>query len=476
MQVSIVQKSRLENISQRLDAEYYKPEYLTLVAKIKQKGFKPLNKLGTFVVGPFGSAFTVNNYVKKSNFRYVRGKDIKTYFIEDNDNAYLPEEHFKRLQKYSLSKDDLLITVVGTLGNSSIVCNEIPAIFSCKSTVFKSKVFDPKFVLAYLNTEYGKKLLLRSSRGAVQTGLNLDDLKNLLVFSASKKFQFYISELITSARKHLDLSTEYFFEAENIILQELGLKDWEPYHELTFEKKYSDVWKENRFDADYFQPKYDELFNHFKKNYQCKKLYEITSVIGHPSNPPYSKAGKGCFILTQKHLGKFFPKENFYDSENSLYTTEEFIAANQKYLLQKNDVLLYSVGAYIGKANLFKNSVNATIGSFLTLIRTIPEEINPYYLCLLLNSKIGVMLTKRYQRGMAQQYVYPFDIKNFLIPIINRNVQTQVENKINMAEHERQKSKSFLKITKGGVEKAIEKNESIATRWIQDQTKGLINA
>ena len=42
-------------------------------------------------------------------------------------------EDFNRLSKYSLKADDILVSVVGTLGNACIVSEkDLPAVFSCK--------------------------------------------------------------------------------------------------------------------------------------------------------------------------------------------------------------------------------------------------------------------------------------------------------------------------------------------------------
>ena len=120
------------SFDERLDSEYYKPFYLSIDKNIKLKNNKPLFKFGKFVVGPFGSAFKVANYDPNSNYRYIRGKDVKPFYIQDDDNVYMPKKDFLRLIKYEIKKDDLLISVVGTLGNVAIIRDEYPGIFSCK--------------------------------------------------------------------------------------------------------------------------------------------------------------------------------------------------------------------------------------------------------------------------------------------------------------------------------------------------------
>lgn len=258
---SIIKKSQLEG-SHRLDAEYYQPEYLDLENKLKEtKTYKTWRDIeGKFVTGPFGSEFNVENYISNGRYRYIRGKDVKEFFLTDNDNVYIPEKDFKRLNKYALQNSDLLVSVVGTLGNVAIVDNTtLPAIFSCKSTVFRTKQINPYYFLAYLNSKYGEKLLERSVRGAVQTGLNIDDLKDLLVFIPSPIIQENIGEMIENSKSELENSKSLYSQAENLLLEELGLKDYKPENELWNVVNLSEVKKADRIDPEYFQPRYKKL-------------------------------------------------------------------------------------------------------------------------------------------------------------------------------------------------------------------------
>lgn len=61
----------------------------------------------------------------------------------------MTEMDFNRLKKYALSENDILISVVGTLGNACIIQkDELPAIFSCKSTAIKTSGCDPFYLCA----------------------------------------------------------------------------------------------------------------------------------------------------------------------------------------------------------------------------------------------------------------------------------------------------------------------------------------
>ena len=56
-----------------------------------------------------------------------------------------------------------------------------------------------------------------------------------------------------------------YSQAEQLLLSELGLLNWKPKHELAFVKNFLDTKESNRFDAEYFQPKYEEIIEAVKK-------------------------------------------------------------------------------------------------------------------------------------------------------------------------------------------------------------------
>ncbi|MEP1630859.1 MAG: restriction endonuclease subunit S, partial [Ekhidna sp.] len=259
MQISSINYKELNN-ELRIDAEYYREEILNQLDVLDKHKNDSLDNLVDFVIGPFGSTVTIDQYVKNSDYRYIRNKDINDFVIGDKDIASIPKDLFDSLPKYHLKKDDLLITVVGTLGKAAIVMEkDTKSIFSCKSTLLRCKNINPFFLLAYLNSETGRLFSLRGKRGAIQEGLNLPDLKEIQVPVPSEQFQTLIEETIRKSFMSADDSVKLYNEANALLLAELDLAEWKPKHQLTFIKSYSDVQKAGRIGADYFQPFYDEV-------------------------------------------------------------------------------------------------------------------------------------------------------------------------------------------------------------------------
>lgn len=213
-----------------------------------------------FLIGPFGSAYDTGNYVETPDYRYVRGQDVKPFFLQDTDPRYMDAQDYERLKKYALKEGDILISVVGTLGNAAIVRErELPAIFSCKSTVVRTDQTDPYFLLAYLNSKYGRQLLLRKQRGAVQKGLNLDDLRSLDMPLHSCKFAEKIREITIACLVSLEESRTLYTTAQQRLLHALKFEPQSISVSGIAEKPFSTAAAAGRLDAEYYQPKYDDL-------------------------------------------------------------------------------------------------------------------------------------------------------------------------------------------------------------------------
>ena len=259
MQISTV-KFRALNPEFRIDAEYYRAEILNRLNILEQYNKDRLGNLVEFVVGPFGSTVTVEKYVDKSEYRYIRNKDVNDFLIKDDEPALIPKQVYDSLPQFHVKENDLLITVVGTLGKVAIATKQdTKSIFSCKSTIIRAKNINPFYLLTYLNSNTGRLFSLRGTRGAIQKGLNLSDLKEIQVFIPSSRFQTLIESIIKKSFVSTSKAKISYNQAQNLLFSELGLLNWKPEHRLTFVKNFSDTQEVRRIDAEYFQPKYDEI-------------------------------------------------------------------------------------------------------------------------------------------------------------------------------------------------------------------------
>ena len=84
---SIVKVSELER-TRRVDAEFYRPEYLEMDKVIRGLKAKSLAELCHVSDGNHAS---ISEWFSEAGVRYLRGQDITDYFIGDASPVYIPE-------------------------------------------------------------------------------------------------------------------------------------------------------------------------------------------------------------------------------------------------------------------------------------------------------------------------------------------------------------------------------------------------
>ncbi|MBU4186395.1 MAG: hypothetical protein KKC23_09410 [Proteobacteria bacterium] len=436
-------------MNRRIDSEFFRPTHLYAEQQTRKCNTEDLGRLGRFIPGPFGSAFHVKNYDFQSRYRYLRGRDIKPFFILDDDNRYIQEEDFKRLQDYEIQPNDLMISVVGTLGNVAICTpSESPAIFSCKSTLFRSYGIDPYYLLAYLNCNQGQLCLLRRQRGAVQTGLNIEDLRSLPIPRFKNQIESEIASRIQLSHKALCDSKKQYAKAQHLLESELGLDKLSFQKPMGYTARFSELEQSRRSDSEFFNPELRYFWKNLSNRFELIAISKVASVLKF-SNPTYGISG--IPIVTQKHLLSISPA----GYGNDLLTTDSWQRSNCGAVLQQNDLLFYSVGAYLGKTNIWLNSDKAVPASFITLLRCHNEK-DAGFLQVLLNSRYGILQSKCFQSGTSQQYIYPKDIRKFLVPVVDEKLKKKLQLLVVESYEKGLEAKKLLNQAKTRVEQLIE--------------------
>ncbi len=343
-------------------------------------------------------------------------------------------------------------------------CNSI---FSCKSTLLRSKSINPYYLLTYLNSSIGQLFVLRGKRGAIQEGLNLSDLKEIIVYEASNEIQEFVERLIIKAFAFNKTSKELYSKAEESLLEELDLNEHETQNKLMNIKSFSDVIKVNRFDAEYFQPKYEDYENKIKKyknGYSfiddvCTDInYGTVPTSAYTTNDKDYNYIKGMNLLNTKIEGPFDKIENTS-------------ALRTKHFLKQGDIVISQMGT-VGDAGVVTEELEgSTFASFTIRIRIKNKELfKPYYVALFIQSiaKENFLLRNIAQASVRKNTDLP-TIKAMYIPNLNKEKQELIERLIlNSIEHE-QKSSSLLKVAKKLVELSVENSEGAAIEWAKGE-------
>jgi restriction endonuclease S subunit len=216
-----------------------------------------------------------------------------------------------------------------------------------------------------------------------------------------------------------------------------------------------------RLDAEYYQKKYDTLEKAIcSSNY--KRIREIRTVNYRGMQPEYVENGN-LNVINSKHI-----LEDTLDYNGFEKTSDDYWDIQERARVFKGDILTYTTGANIGRTQVYRLDKKALASNHVNILRVKGE--NPFYIGFVLNSMVGRMQTEKYCAGSAQVELYPKDLDEFIIPIIDKTIQNQIIELTEESFNLKKQSEQLLETAKRAVEIAIEQDEAAALRFIEEQT------
>lgn len=453
LEISEINFSELNN-EHRIDAEYFSKQNLFFQKELLDYGIMRIGDIATVTDG----IHTSIDYDVNSHINLISATSPRDNVFDLSRCAYISEKAHSENPRTALKKNDVIISTVGTIGNCAVVDDSIlPANSDRHVGIIRINTdYSPYVLSTFLLSKYGKTQTLRESTGNVQLNLFIYKLRELYIPRFSETFQQTIEQIVKSAHVNLSKSKSLYSEAEEYLLSELGLKNWQPNNApINIKQLKESFLASGRLDAEYYQQKYDEIESIIKK-FNYNTLDNLCILVNHGMQPPYIENGE-MRVFSQKWIKDKEIDYSFIEDINEPRTSMEFANSNPDYICRRNDIVHYSVGANIGYCHTYLSDVPMMPGSFITLIRANEDKINPIYLGVVLNSIIGRIQSEKRKSGTAQPYVYPKDIKEFLIPILPKPIQETISAKIQESFALKAKSKRLLDEAKIMVEREIEK-------------------
>lgn len=449
---SIIKKSQLEG-GLRLDAEYYQSEYLETEEKLSSIKTKTIDELSESVVS-FG-AYSLTNYIEwqNSGVPYLNVQDIKDGYIDFSDVKFISEEVDEILKKSRVKEGQVIITMAGTIGEVAVAHKFPKKVNSNQATakITLKKGISPYFLAAFLNCYYGKSQIMREIVSSVQPNIFLFQIKNFKVPVVSENKQKEIEKTYIEGLDELENSRNLYFQAEDLLLEELGLKDFEIKDDLSYIVNLFEVKSAHRADAEYFQPKYEKLISNIK-NQNAKLLGDLVTMKKgiEPGSEAYQDEGK--LFIRVSSLSK-----NGIENKDQKYLNEELYQKLRKNYEPKLREILLTKDATPGIAYVVKEPIEGIISSGILRLELKEKDIEKEYLTLCLNSIIGQMQSERDGGGSVITHWKPEQIKRILIPILPKPTQQKIAKLVQKSHESRKRAKQLLEEAKQKVEELIKK-------------------
>ena len=453
-----------DNDSLRFDSEFFKKEFNLIQEAIGKRSPEKLSELTTWITqGP-------NPVFVEAGIPSLNGRNVASGRVEFHNSSRVSEEEYRELVRFQVKRHDILMTLKGkgSIGKIGFVFDAEQGIFSRDIGLIRVKPdrIRSAYLHVFLNSAHGKMLVARGETGGTgQTTLTTSYLKKILVPRLGIEAE--IAELLHSSEQLYSSSQAIYNSAEAVLLEHLGLKDWQPSDAGVSVKSFAESFGSSaRLDAEHYQPKYDELIDTIRVNApQHKQIKEFRTYNARGLQPEYVADGQLDVINSRHILEQHLDYENF--ERTDLVAWQEQAKAR----VLENDILTYTTGANIGRTNVYLRSQHALASNHVNILRV--ANVDPIYVGFVMNSVIGRLQTEKLSAGSAQAELYPKDIDEFLIPFIDESAQQQIVLQVKASLEAKEQSQQLLEIAKRGVELAIEESEADATTWIKERLANL---
>lgn len=428
----------------RVDAEYYQPKYLEAN---KKAGDKRLKHYGIEVIHPS----EVKRVYSDSGIQIVLAQNNRNNRFDWSVKKYMPCAMRTFLNNNKLNFGDVTVTRSGAnVGQTSVVTIETESneLFACADIlIIKSGLISGCLVSTYLNSNVGKKLMERGVYGAGQPHIAPSYVKEIPIPEYLLPYSELIESIVIDSRTKSQLSVQLYEQASKLLLDYLCLDKLDVSNDIYSLSSFEEMVNGHRLDAQHYQSKFKALINHLQE-FPNQTIRKLRSVNRRGLQPNYVENGEFSVINSQHITSSHLAYDNFEKT-----SAQEFLRAKEAHI-QKDDVLIYTTGAYIGQTNLYDSDAPAMASNHVNILRV--DGIDSGYLTMVLQSIVGSYQTEKYARGSAQAELYPSDIEKFVIPLLDDEKQLEIGNLLRKSLVTKKESEQLLEQAKSRVEELIE--------------------
>ena len=394
-----------------------------------------------------------DSYVE-SGVPFVRIGDLKGGLIDDSDLTFISEVAHVEESATALVRGDVVLSKTAYAAASLVNlprCNVSQDTIAVQIAPVWKKRLLAGYLVAYLNTKHGMALMERQFQGNVQAHLSLPDGRKLPVPLFGVDFQKGVHDSILAADQELVVAHGKMESAEQILLQALGLKNWQPPEPLTYARRASEALAAERFDSEYFAPRVAQLLS--KLGADGLTIRDVA-----PARHDSFDAAK--------HMGETFDYIEISGLRSDGTATSEATPTDEapsraSQLVRSGDIITSTVRPIRRLSAIIAPEQDGQVCSSGFVVLN-PISIAPEVLLTYLRLPIICELMDLHTSASLYPAISERDLLKLPIPKIPDKVATQIITQVRQAHVARQQAQALLTKAKRVVEVAIEGGEEAA--------------
>jgi type I restriction enzyme M protein len=460
---------RRENPVFRFDPQFFAREAIEIERTLKSRSWETLGAASKRIES-FGAYALTNQFsYMDSGVPFLRCVNIKDGFVDLARSLFISPEAHKLLSKSAVEPEMVLLTMSGSVGEAAVALSTWPYPINSNQDVAKITTRDgvsPYFLVAFLNSRYGRTQAARLPVGSVQQHIFLWMLEQLVaVRRFSNDLESAIASTVKNAYEQSEQAKHFLSGVEDILTAALGLRDWRPPQPLTYTQRASEVFGTERLDAEHFQPKYNASIDEAKN--RGARIVTLGSLV----EPFIAGVDSRDFV---EHGAPYIRVADVRGGRIEIATAARVpitVAETRKDIgLRADDVVFTRKGSFGNAAMVRTGQEDCVISTEIIRLRIRVEwrsKLLPEYLVAYFNSWLGKWEAEKWAHGAAFYSVSQGDLSKFAVPIAPFDTQQRIKVAFNESEAAHHRAHDLLAAAHRAVEIAIEKDESAALKDLE---------
>lgn len=415
----------------RLDCAWFNPiveNKIDILRKNKRKDRK-LVKLKSIAEVSGGKRLPKGTVIIESEANtipYVRATDVKDLKVNLDTAIKIPKEIHKEIQNYQLKQDDVVITIVGTIGDVGILEEEVE-VCDFTENVARIRVNNDavlsRFILHFLDSEYGKMQTERFSVGSLQYKLSLRSCRNIEIYipynengfdkNAQRNILDEAYKLFRKANIQRKRGDDLIRKAHSVVVEKLKipLPDEKLGTHFTQELD-SDPFA--RLDALFNNPIREKLISNLKK-YSHKELEKLVKLQRKENISPADFYSLIELEQIDEKTGRI------------MFAQEVPELGSEKILLKSNSILVSKLQPEKGKIAIVPEKYDGSVGSSeLVPLSLESTDVSLKYLWAVLRSDYVLKQWEYELTGSSRMRIGSTELKQTIIPIPDKKIQEDI--------------------------------------------------
>ncbi|KJU71826.1 restriction endonuclease subunit S [Clostridium baratii] len=385
---------------------------------------KRLDETSELIDGDRSSKYPGNKDITDEGILFLSTQNIVNSKLVYENCKFITEDKFNELGKGKLEKDDLVITLRGSIGNIAKFKGDKyeTGFINAQLMIIRSNNINSEYLNKYLNSYNSQNQINNISSGSAQPQLTKGDLKTLKIIVPTKEEQEKIASILSTVDEQIDNTEKLIQKNQELkkgLMQQLLTKG---IGHTKFKK--TEIGK-------------------IPEEWEVLKLSDIANVIDSlHETPEYSEQGFSMIRVVDVN-GKAIDT-----SKTNKVSIDIYNKFTRKYKPQKDDIIMSRVGSY-GGVSYLKDSENVCLGQNIVVINT---RLNKRYLFYVLSSEYVKKNIEKLTVGSSQKTLSLANINDLKVLIPSEQEQekiasllSSVDEKIEEYENKKEKLEELKK-------------------------------